>query len=180
MKKIKSKEGLKYIEKAIQKANINDPVEVAQLLAQLGHESMGFTRLEEIASGRAYEGRKDLGNVIAGDGERFKGRGFIQLTGRSNYRHFGQIVRIDLERYPHLAADPIVAADVAIAYWNSRVKPRVKNFSNTRAVTRLINGGYNGLKDRIRRFNKQMDEIKGNEGLLARLCKSKNEISISI
>lgn len=63
---------------------INTPLRTAHLLAQLGHESLSLTYTEEIATGAAYEGRKDLGNTEKGDGIRFKGRGLIQLTGRKN------------------------------------------------------------------------------------------------
>ena len=58
----------------------------AAFVAQLAHESGAFNYVREIASGRAYEGRKDLGNVMVGDGMKFKGRGLIQITGRANYR----------------------------------------------------------------------------------------------
>lgn len=176
MRKIKSKEGRAFVDAAIARANITDPIERAQLLAQIGHESGGFTYLEEIASGKAYEGRKDLGNVIAGDGVRYKGRGFIMLTGRSNYEYFGRILKVDLVKYPHLASDPILAADIAILFWNNRVAPRISRFTDTRAVTKIINGGYNGLKDRMNRFYKFKKEIQGELTLCKRIKKGANEI----
>merc|ERR1719192_2585520 len=96
--------------------------------------------MEEYASGEAYEGRTDLGNIYPGDGVRYKGRGFIQITGRYNYRTYGGYIGVDLENNPLRAEEPDIAAQVAIQYWNRRVKPRVSNFADTRAVTRLING----------------------------------------
>ena len=60
------------------------PMRAAHFVAQLAHESDRFRAMEEYATGAAYEGRKDLGNVKAGDGKRYKGRGVIQLTGRAN------------------------------------------------------------------------------------------------
>jgi hypothetical protein len=62
--------------------------------------------IPEYASGRAYEGRRDLGNVVTGDGPRFKGRGYVQITGRINYRNFGNIFCADLLNNPELALDP--------------------------------------------------------------------------
>ena len=67
------------------------PLERAHFLAQCAHESGGFIYREELASGAAYEGRRDLGNTQSGDGVRFKGRGYIQLTGRANYTKFGPV-----------------------------------------------------------------------------------------
>ncbi len=74
-----------YLNRAMQEAGINTPRRAAAFIAQLGHESGQLRYFEELASGRAYEGRRDLGNTQPGDGMRFKGRGPIQLTGRANY-----------------------------------------------------------------------------------------------
>lgn len=146
-------------------SGITDPDEAKQFLAQMEHESGGFKSMVERGSGAKYEGRKDLGNTQKGDGERFKGRGFIQLTGRFNYDKYGKMLGIDLVNNPELAADPEVASKIAIAYWNDRVKPKVKDFKDIKAVTKIINGGYNGLDDRIARFKK----YDNNEEILALL-----------
>jgi len=108
--------------------------------------------MEEYASGAAYEGRADLGNTQSGDGVRFKGRGFIQLTGRANYRLYGGKIGQPLETNPTLASDPAIAAQVAIKYWQGIVAPRVSDFADTTKVTKLINGGTNGLDDRLKYF----------------------------
>merc|ERR1719499_78470 len=128
-------------------------VEAAQFMAQCAHECAGFATMVEYSSGSQYENRTDLGNTQPGDGPRYKGRGYIQITGRYNYRTFGRYVGEDLENNPSLAADTAIAAKVAVQYWNRRVKPYVSNFSDTVAVTRRINGGTNGLQDRINKFN---------------------------
>ena len=138
-------------------SGMSDPKELAQFMAQVSHESMGFSTLVEKGKDsyfKKYEGRKSLGNTQPGDGLRFKGRGFIQLTGRANYQHFGNKIGMDLINNPELAARPDVAAKLALAYWNERVKPKVKDFNDTKKVTKLINGGYNGLQDRMDRFAK--------------------------
>ena len=127
-------------------------VELAQFLAQCFHESAGFKRMHEYASGAAYEGRKDLGNIYKGDGVRYKGRGFIQITGRDNYRRAGQSLNLPLEDKPDLASRPDVAAKIAIWYWMSRVRPNVQNFNDTRAVTRWINPHMHGLEQRHENF----------------------------
>jgi putative chitinase len=137
---------------------ISDAAEMAQFLGQLSHESAGFSTLVERGSGKKYEGRKVLGNTKPGDGERFKGRGFIQLTGRYNYDKYGDMIGEDLIANPELAADPDVAARIAVAYWKDRVRGRVKDFKNTKAVTKAINGGYNGLRDRERRVKQFMEK----------------------
>ncbi|HYI39980.1 MAG TPA: glycoside hydrolase family 19 protein [Allosphingosinicella sp.] len=130
------------------------PLRLAHFLAQLAHESMGFVYMEEIASGAAYEGRNDLGNVIVGDGRRYKGRGPIQLTGRSNYRRFGQKIGIDLESHPEIAALPSVGMLTACLYWSDHGLNELADADDILAITRRINGGTNGLADRKARLVK--------------------------
>ena len=137
---------------ALDRAGVTDKTERAMFLAQMAHESGGFRYSEEIASGEDYEGRQDLGNTQPGDGKRYKGRGYIQITGRANYRKYGKIVGHDLENNPQLASDPNIAADVALAYWNDRVDRSAARAGDINTVTYNINGGYNGLDDRISRF----------------------------
>ena len=126
--------------------------ELAQFLAQCYHESAGFGRMHEYASGKAYEGRRDLGNIYRGDGVKYKGRGFIQITGRENYRRAGQALGLPLEDKPELASSPNIAAKIAVWYWANRVRPNVINFNDTRDVTRYINPKLLGLADRHENF----------------------------
>jgi predicted chitinase len=131
--------------------------ELAAYMAQLEHESHGFRRTEEYASGAAYEDRKDLGNTQKGDGKKYKGRGYIQLTGRANYAEAGKDLGYDLIGDPKQVQDnKEVAADVSLWFWKNKVRPKVEDWSDTRKVTYLINGGYNGLKDRKSNFSKWM------------------------
>ena len=99
---------------------IDTPLRMAHLLAQVGHESGSLRFSEELASGEAYEGRADLGNTQPGDGPRFKGRGLIQLTGRSNYSAYSEATGMDFIGDPKLLADDVeAAADVACWFWDT-------------------------------------------------------------
>jgi predicted chitinase len=141
---------------ALDEANINTPKRVAAFLAQVGHESGDFRYMEELASGAAYEGRKDLGNTQPGDGKRFKGRGPIQLTGRSNYRAFtnaiGKKYGVDFEKNPELVADPRWGFKAASWFWNSKNLNSYADRGDFNSITYRINGGYNGKADRDKRY----------------------------
>lgn len=121
---------------------------LAHFMGQCAHESGGFRYMEEIASGAAYEGRADLGNTQPGDGKRYKGRGPIQLTGRTNYRAFGREVGIDFEAHPEIVAHPSIGLMAAVRYWNSRNLNALADADDLDGITRKINGGTNGLEDR--------------------------------
>lgn len=136
------------------KYNIDNYLRVCHFLAQAAHESASFRTLEEYASGAAYEGRKDLGNVNPGDGKRYKGRGIFQLTGRANYRTYGQKLGYDLEGNPDLAKDPLISIKTACEYWNSRKLSELADKDDVRGITKKINGGFNGLDDRIQYLQK--------------------------
>jgi predicted chitinase len=124
--------------------------ELSAFLAQCAHESAKFTTTKEFADGSQYEGRKDLGNVNPGDGVKYKGRGFIQITGRANYTQAAKDLGIDLVNHPELAEKPDVATKVSLWYWKTRVQPKISNFTNTKAVTKKVNGGVNGLQQRTK------------------------------
>lgn len=124
------------------------PLRLAHFMAQVAHESGGFRYMEEIASGAAYEGRKDLGNVIAGDGKLFKGRGPIQLTGRANYRSYGQKLGVDFERHPEIVALPSVGLWVACQYWADKGLNKLADADDIEAITKRVNGGLNGFAER--------------------------------
>jgi len=136
---------------------VNTPLRIAHFLAQIGHESLSLRHTEEIASGEAYEGRSDLGNTEPRDGVRFKGRGLIQLTGRSNYEEYGNSVGTDFLQEGNekkIATDPRYAVDVSLWFWQSRNLSRHADDDDLRAVTRRINGGLNGIEDRQRYLNR--------------------------
>jgi putative chitinase len=95
---------------------------------------------------------KQLGNKKVGDGAKYKGRGYIQLTGRYNYKRAGEALGLPLEQKPELVEKPEVAAQVAIWFWQNRVQSRVDDFGNTPAATKPINSGLKGLQDRKDKF----------------------------
>lgn len=138
--------------------------ERAMFLAQMAHESGNFRYDEEIwgptSAQKGYEGRSDLGNNQPGDGYKYRGRGYIQLTGRANYRQYGKLLGVDLENNPDLAKDPNIAARVAIEYWKKRVNRTAAQKGDVKTVTYNINGGYNGLNDRIEKYEKYLKKSK--------------------
>lgn len=122
----------------------------AHFLAQVAHESDGFRTATVYASGKAYEGRADLGNVKPGDGVRYKGRGLIQLTGRENYATFSHAMGQGdvFVHSPELVALLPWAAVAAGWFWQRKGLNALADRDDVVAVTKRINGGTNGLEDR--------------------------------
>lgn len=127
---------------------LTTPSRLCHFLAQIAHESDGLRTTEEYASGAAYEGRRDLGNVRPGDGKRYKGRGLIQLTGRANYRAYGTRLGLDLEADPARAGEPALSLRIAGEYWQANGLNALADRDDIAAITRRINGGSNGLAGR--------------------------------
>lgn len=138
----------KYLDEYLAKYNLNTWLRVCHFIAQAAHETAGFRTLEEYASGAAYEGRKDLGNVKAGDGVRYKGRGIFQLTGRANYQNYGDRIGYNLVDNPKLASDPKISVLTAMEYWNTNKLSMSADRDDIAAITKRINGGFNGFDDR--------------------------------
>ncbi len=136
------------INETLEKFNINTALRIAHFLAQVAHESGSFQYMEEIASGEDYEGRHNLGNIQPGDGVKFKGRGLIQLTGRDNYQKFSTAMNMDFIAQPELVAKAPYAVLVAGWFWHeNRLNPDADQ-DDVVTVTKVINGGDNGLDDR--------------------------------
>lgn len=123
-------------------------------LAQIGHESGQLRYVQEIASGAAYEGRKDLGNTEPGDGVRFKGRGLLQITGRANYAKCGEALSLPLLEQPELLEMPRHACRSAGWFWKSRGLNELADKGDFKLICKRINGGFNGFADRLALFNK--------------------------
>ena len=152
-------EGESAVRAAAAKYGITDPTELNALLAQVSHESGDYKYLTELGGRKyfdKYEGRKDLGNTQPGDGYKYRGRGYIQLTGRDNYAAFSKFSGIDVVNNPDLVSTPSVGAEAALWFWQKRVKPRVKDFNDVKAVTQVVNGGQNGIADRTQKFQTLM------------------------
>lgn len=175
---------------------ILNPMKLANFMGQMSHESMGFKRLEEnlnykpqgllktfrkyfkdeadaeavakagpeAVANRVYGGR--MGNKAAGDGWKYRGRGYVHLTGRDNYAAASKDLGIDLVNNPDLAADPDVAAKIAVWYWNKRVAAKGAD-RDVLAATRAINGGTNGLADRQARAAAYAAAFSGPAGVTA-------------
>jgi predicted chitinase len=140
--------------------------ELSHFVAQAAHETGDWQHMvEQPPQGarnpqryftKKYEGKRILGNVRKGDGYRYRGRGYIQLTGRDNYTRVGRALGLDLVNHPELAADPATAARIAVYFWQKRVAPRVGDFerAGVRDVTHSINPGQRGLERRQAQFAK--------------------------
>lgn len=128
--------------------DITTPLRMAHFLAQVAHESAELRYTKELASGRQYEGRKDLGNTQKGDGVRFKGRGLIQITGRANYAAYAKYCGFDVVAKPELLEQPVGAVKSAMWYWQTRGLNAWADKDDVLTITKRINGGTNGLADR--------------------------------
>lgn len=131
--------------------------ELAQFLAQCAHESVNFTTMKEFGGKLDFkkydirfnpEKARRLGNIHPGDGAKYIGRGFIQLTGRDNYRRAGRALGLPLEENPKLVERPDIAAKVAVWFWKHRVHPKIHDYSDTKSVTKPINSGLHSLDKR--------------------------------
>ena len=145
---------LPFIQQAMAEFDITSYLRETAFLAQLAHESAELRYMEEIASGAAYEGRKDLGNTQPGDGKRYKGRGPIQLTGRANYTKYGSLLGLDLVNDPIVAATKEVGFRIAGQFWKLNGLNELADQQQFKSITKRINGGYNGLDDRVKYYER--------------------------
>lgn len=149
------------LNRCMSRASITTKQRKRHFLSQIGHESCGLIYMHEIADGSAYEGRRDLGNTQPGDGRLFRGVGPLQVTGRANYQDIADFTGDErvmegwqyVERYY-----PFTAAAV---WWlkNSMNSLCDRSDVTVKMVTYRVNGGYNGLADRIAYYNRACDVI---------------------
>ena len=141
--------------------------ELVAFISQCAHESAEFTKMHEDGDRNYFEKKYGpeyeslptnrsaiLGNNIDGDGPKFHGRGYIQLTGRENYTKAGKALGLDLVNNPELAADPKYSASISLWFWNERVHGRIKDYSDVKSVTKNINSKLGGLKQRQKLYTK--------------------------
>lgn len=156
------------LNEAMLRYSITNRDRIAAFIAQIAYESGEFRYMEEIwgptAAQKRYEPKSDLaralGNTQPGDGKRFKGRGPIQLTGRANYRHYGDLLNVDLIKHPELAATPEVGFSIAGLFWQNNGLNQLADAGDFKAITQCINGGYSGLAERKRFYELALQELK--------------------
>ncbi len=167
---------------AMQEFSINTPLRQAAFIAQTAHESIGYTatkenlnysaaaltatwptrfqpevaamyaRQPEKIANRAYGGRLGNGDEASGDGWRYRGRGIIQITGKSNYRECGAGLGLNLVATPELLEEQSNAFRSGAWFWDSRTLSPLADVGDFLAITKKINGGTNGLADRERYY----------------------------
>lgn len=156
-----------YVRDALREARLESPRMVAYTLGTIAAETAGFVPLKEMVAmfntrNKAfdlYEGRKDLGNNQPGDGMRYPGRGFVQLTGKGNYRRYGERIGQPLEDQPELAQEPAISAQLLALFVADRADKidaalRESDFARAR---KLVNGGTHGME----RFTRAYTTILG-------------------
>lgn len=151
---------LPALNQTMQAYTISNRLRAAAFLGQLAHESGEFRYMEELWGPTAQQLRYEppstlatrLGNTQAGDGKRYKGRGPIQITGRANYKRYGELLGLDLVGKPELVATPGVGLSAAGMFWRTNGLNALAELQDYREITRRINGGYTGWEDRLRYY----------------------------
>lgn len=148
------------LNRCLERYDITTTDRIRHFLSQTAHESGGGRWKKELSDGWAYEGRTDLGNTQAGDGPRYKGAGYLQVTGRYNYQQLADYIPdqkvmdgVDYvaDQYPFTSA----------GHWwtNNRMNELCDTHPSVETVTRRVNGGTNGLADREQYFRICCDVI---------------------
>ena len=139
---------------------ITTPVRQAAFLAQAAHETMFLTHMREIwgptPAQIGYEGRKDLGNLIPGDGKLYMGRGFFMLTGRANYAKMSAALATDFTNSPQLLEQPDMAVRSGMMYWSWKGLSALADVGDFQRISVRINGDTNGAEERLALFHKAL------------------------
>ena len=149
------------INMVLEKYEISTLPRCRMFLAQIGHESGQLKWLEELASGKAYEGRLDLGNTQIGDGVKYKGRGVIQITGRHNYEQCALDLGLPLVEKPELLKQLPHCVLAAGWFWKKNKLNSYCDSGDFIALTKKINGGLNGIEDRTLLLKRAIEAIPG-------------------
>lgn len=139
---------------------ITGRLRISAFIAQVLHESGAFYYTEEIASGKAYEGRIELGNTSKGDGVKYKGRGFIQITGKSNYAKLSNYLCFDFVSHPDQLSNPPYCVQSACWFWSTKGLNGLADKGDFKKITLRVNGGYNGYQERLKYYNKALEVLK--------------------
>lgn len=171
--KNRAEKWLPHLQAAMKEYGITTPERAAHFIAQLAHESGRFAFVRELwgptRAQAKYEGRRDLGNTVAGDGFRFRGRGLIQITGRANYRATGDALGLPLLLQPELLEQPAVAARASAWWWASNGLNELADTDNVDHVSDRINrgrvtatvGDSNGYVDRKQLTDRALRVLRG-------------------
>lgn len=145
-----------------------DRAALIAVLATIATEVASFQPIDELGGDAYftahYEGRADLGNTKPGDGARYHGRGFIQITGRANYHSYGQKLGVSLEADPALALDPLVAARMLARYFKDHNIAAAAEAGDWQLVRKKVNGGLNGwdrFQSLVTRLEQAADKADG-------------------
>ena len=162
---------LPFINKIMEIYEIDTPLRASAFLAQIAHESAELRFMEELwgptEQQKKYEPPSDLakslGNTEPGDGFRYRGRGPIQITGRANYKKYGDLLEVDLVGNPDLAATPQYAFSTAGLFWKLNGLNELADKQDFTKITKRINGGLTGLADRQRYYDVAKDVLSAEE-----------------
>ena len=150
---------LEPINCVLQKYNLMPLERQRMFLAQIGHESGQLKYTEELASGKAYEGRLDLGNTQIGDGVKYKGRGLIQITGKTNYALCGLALDLPLLENPELLQQLEPSVLSAGWFWYNNKLNSYCDSGDFYGLTRRINGGLRGIEDRVLLYKRAIEAL---------------------
>jgi peptidoglycan hydrolase-like protein with peptidoglycan-binding domain len=158
------------LEQELERRGLGSPACTIAALATIGTEVGGaFSPINEFGNAayfrRLYEGNADLGNTQPGDGVRYHGRGYIQLTGRANYRAYGKAIGVPLESQPELALKPDVAAALFATYFKDHAIEQSATKGDWEAVRKKVNGGLHGWDRFIDLVRKLQAASGGDPGL---------------
>ena len=139
---------------------INTQSRMRHFISQISHESGVWKWMKELASGDAYEGRRDIGNTQPGDGKKYKGAGFIQLTGRANYSSFSKYMNDSkIMNGVDYVSSKYPATSAGFWWHNNNMNALCDKNPSVEEVTRKVNGGYRGLEDRKKYYNRCLSVI---------------------
>ncbi|WNL51088.1 lysozyme [Synechococcus phage S-CREM2] len=151
---------IEELNKCLTTFDITTPARIRHFLSQTAHESGGGRYTKEISSGSYLEWREDIGNTRAGDGPKYKGAGYLQLTGRANYRMLATYIGDErvMEGVDYVASNyPFTSAGV---WWEKNyMNELIDSGASVEQVTRRVNGGYNGLADRKKYYNRCLNVV---------------------
>lgn len=149
---------LNDLNNCLKRYDINTPQRIRHCISQTSSESAAGLYTKELGNGIKYEYRGDLGNIYKGDGPKFKGAGYLQITGRDNYQRFSSAIGdINImngvsyvsEYYPWISA--------GFWWYSNNMNALADQGASVKVITKRLNGGYNGLADRQQYYNRTLD-----------------------